>query len=61
MLMENGEELHDRSAMKLLGDGVKWFCRGLQDGADIQMGTRAWSKPADRIGIWGHEESKAAR
>jgi hypothetical protein len=33
----------------------------LQDRADRQMGTRAWSKWRDRIGIGGHEESKPAK
>jgi hypothetical protein len=61
MLMRTGEELHEPSVIKLLRDGVERGFAALQDRPDTQMGTRAWSKPTDRIGIGGHEESKAAR
>lgn len=61
MLMRTGEELHEPSVKKLLADGVERGFAALQDGPDIQMGTHAWSKPTDWIGIGGHEESKAAR
>jgi hypothetical protein len=61
MLMRTGEELHEPSVKKLLANGVERGFAGLQDRADIKMGTRAWSKPRDRIGEAGHEESKPAK
>jgi hypothetical protein len=61
MVMRTGEQLHEPSAMRLLRDGVDRALAALEDGADTQMGTRAWSKPTERIGIVSHEESKVAR
>jgi hypothetical protein len=61
MVMRTGEELHEPSVIKLFRDGVEGGLAALQDRAETQMGTRAWSKPTERIGIGGHEESKAAR
>ena len=61
MLMRTGEELGEPSVKKLLADGIERGLAALQDRADRQMGTRAWSKWRDRIGIGGHEESKPAK
>lgn len=61
MVMRTGEQLYEPSSMRLLWDGVDRAFADLEDSADTQTGTRAWSKPTERIGIVSHEESKVAR
>ena len=61
MVMESDEQLHEPSAIEPFGDGVERGLEAVLDAGHRLLRRRAWSKPVDRIGEGGHEESKEAR
>ena len=61
MELEIGKQRDDRSAIEPFGCVVQLVFIGCRRRTDTQVRRRVLSKPADRIGEGGHEESKTDR
>jgi hypothetical protein len=61
MVTGSGEQLHERSAIEPFRDAGECGFRVLLHARGTLVWRGAWSKPAERIGACGQEESKAAR
>ena len=61
MMMETGEQMKARSAIRRLRDGGEGGFEALPNPVDTLLGRRAWSKRGERIDEAGHEESKPAK
>ena len=59
--MEIGKQRDDRSAIEPFRGVVRLAFIGCRGPPDTQVRRRVLSKPADRIGEGGHEESKTSR
>ena len=61
MDMAGGEQLDERCGMEPLVDAVAGGDDAVLDAGQTLLRGRAQSKPAERIGKGGHEESKPAK
>jgi hypothetical protein len=61
MMMEIGQQMKERSAIRRLRDGGEGGFEASPNAVDRLLGRRAWSKRGERIGEAGHEESKPAK